>query len=165
MPCSRPSRSPSRPRFAPRTFSRATGEEFAIILPEIDGHNAHQFAEKVRRIVETTEFRFEGTKIPVTISMGVSTLDPEEPTAAAIIRRGRAAVRSQVGRPQLRQGLALNADVASILWYSAQVPMKDRDGIDKPSASRTSCRSPDEVLVERARAKDEAAFEGTDRPL
>jgi two-component system cell cycle response regulator len=68
-------------------FARYGGEEFAIILPEIDGHNAHQFAEKVRRIVETTEFRFEATKIPVTISMGVSTLDPEEPTAAAIIRR------------------------------------------------------------------------------
>jgi diguanylate cyclase (GGDEF)-like protein len=68
-------------------FARYGGEEFAIILPEIDGHNAHQFAEKVRRIVETTEFRFEGTKIPVTISMGVSTLDLEEPTAVAIIRR------------------------------------------------------------------------------
>ena len=68
-------------------FARYGGEEFAIILPEIDGHNAHQFAEKVRRIVETTEFRFESTKIPVTISMGVATLDPEEPTAAALIRK------------------------------------------------------------------------------
>jgi diguanylate cyclase (GGDEF)-like protein len=68
-------------------FARYGGEEFAIILPEIDGHNAHQFAEKVRRIVETTEFRFEATTIPVTISMGVATLDLEEPTAAALIRR------------------------------------------------------------------------------
>jgi diguanylate cyclase (GGDEF)-like protein len=68
-------------------FARYGGEEFAIILPEIDGHNAHQFAEKVRRIVENTEFRFEGTKIPVTISMGVSTLDPEDPTSEAIIKR------------------------------------------------------------------------------
>ena len=68
-------------------FARYGGEEFAIILPEIDGHNAHQFAEKIRRIVETTEFRFEGTKIPVTISMGVATLDLEEPAAAALIKR------------------------------------------------------------------------------
>jgi diguanylate cyclase (GGDEF)-like protein len=67
-------------------FARYGGEEFAIILPEIDRHNAHQFAEKIRRIVETTEFRFEGTLIPVTISMGVATLDPEEPTAAALIK-------------------------------------------------------------------------------
>jgi two-component system, cell cycle response regulator len=68
-------------------FARYGGEEFAIILPEIDGHNAHQFAEKIRRIVETTEFLFENTKIPVTISMGVATLDLEEPAAAALIKR------------------------------------------------------------------------------
>jgi diguanylate cyclase (GGDEF)-like protein len=68
-------------------FARYGGEEFAIILPEIDGHNGHQFAEKIRRIVETTEFRFEAAKIPVTISMGVATLDLEEPTAAALVKR------------------------------------------------------------------------------
>jgi diguanylate cyclase (GGDEF)-like protein len=68
-------------------FARYGGEEFAIILPEIDGHNAHQFAEKIRRIVETTDFIFEATKIPVTISMGVATLDLEEPAAAALVKR------------------------------------------------------------------------------
>ncbi len=68
-------------------FARYGGEEFAIILPEIDGHNAHQFAEKIRRIVEITEFHFEATKIPVTISMGVATLDLEEPAASALIKR------------------------------------------------------------------------------
>ncbi len=68
-------------------FARYGGEEFAIILPEIDGHNAHQFAEKIRRIVETTDFVFENTRIPVTISMGVATLDLEEPAAAALIKR------------------------------------------------------------------------------
>ena len=68
-------------------FARYGGEEFAIILPEIDGHNAHQFAEKIRRIVEITEFLFEATKIPVTISMGVATLDLEEPAAAALVKR------------------------------------------------------------------------------
>jgi two-component system cell cycle response regulator len=68
-------------------FARYGGEEFAIILPEIDGHNAHTFAEKIRRVVETTEFRFEEAKIPVTISIGLATLDPEEPAAAALIKR------------------------------------------------------------------------------
>jgi two-component system cell cycle response regulator len=67
-------------------FARYGGEEFAIILPEIDKHNAHQFAEKVRRIVEMTEFKFESTRIPVTISMGVATMDPEDPTAATLIK-------------------------------------------------------------------------------
>jgi diguanylate cyclase (GGDEF)-like protein len=67
-------------------FARYGGEEFAIIVPEIDNHGAHMFAEKVRRIVETTEFLFEGTLIPVTISMGVATLDHDEPTAAGLIK-------------------------------------------------------------------------------
>ena len=37
--------------------------------------------------------------------------------------------------------------------------MKDRDGIDKPQPAAPAAGVPDEVLVERARAKDEAAFE------
>jgi diguanylate cyclase (GGDEF)-like protein len=68
-------------------FARYGGEEFAIVLPEIDGYNATQFAEKVRRIVESTEFGFEETRIPVTISMGVATLDPETADSAALIKR------------------------------------------------------------------------------
>jgi len=68
-------------------FARYGGEEFAIILPEIDGYNAHQFAEKIRKIVEATEFSFEGTQIDVTISMGVATLDSETADSAALIKR------------------------------------------------------------------------------
>ncbi len=68
-------------------FARYGGEEFAIVLPEIDGYNSHQFAEKVRRIVEATDFMFEGTKIPVTISMGVAVLDQDTADAAALIKR------------------------------------------------------------------------------
>ncbi len=68
-------------------FARYGGEEFSIVLPEIDGYNAHQFAEKIRHIVEASEFTFEATKIPVTVSMGVATLDPETSDAGSIIKR------------------------------------------------------------------------------
>jgi diguanylate cyclase (GGDEF)-like protein len=54
-------------------MARYGGEEFTIILPEIDTYNARQFAEKVRRLVEKTVFKFEDTQIPVTISIGVAT--------------------------------------------------------------------------------------------
>jgi len=54
-------------------MARYGGEEFAIILPEIDSYNARQFAEKIRRLVEKTVFKFEDTVIPVTISIGVAT--------------------------------------------------------------------------------------------
>jgi diguanylate cyclase (GGDEF)-like protein len=68
-------------------FARYGGEEFAIILPEIDGAGALPFAEKIRQIVERTEFRFENARIPMTISMGVSTIEPDLVDAASVIKR------------------------------------------------------------------------------
>lgn len=58
-------------------LARYGGEEFAIILPEIDSYNAFQFAEKIRRLTEKAVFKFEDTEIPVTISVGVSSLSPD----------------------------------------------------------------------------------------
>jgi two-component system cell cycle response regulator len=56
---------------------RTGGEEFAIILPEVDKVGAVQLADKVRRAVEETTFRFEGTVIPLTVSLGVTEWVPE----------------------------------------------------------------------------------------
>jgi diguanylate cyclase (GGDEF)-like protein len=56
-------------------IARYGGEEFAIILPEISGPNGVLFAEKIRKLVEKTAFKFEDTKIPVTVSVGVATMD------------------------------------------------------------------------------------------
>ena len=53
-------------------MARYGGEEFAIILPEISVHNAMVFADKVRKLVEKTPFKFEDTKIPITVSVGVA---------------------------------------------------------------------------------------------
>jgi two-component system cell cycle response regulator len=58
-------------------LSRYGGEEFAIILPEIDNYNAMQFAEKIRALVEKAGFRFEDTDIPVTIAIGVASMTTE----------------------------------------------------------------------------------------
>jgi two-component system, cell cycle response regulator len=68
-------------------FARYGGEEFAIVLPEIDGLNAKPFAEKIRQLVEATDFKFENTSMPVTISMGVSTLEPDSSDAQVLIKR------------------------------------------------------------------------------
>ncbi|RMH39468.1 MAG: GGDEF domain-containing protein [Deltaproteobacteria bacterium] len=67
-------------------LSRYGGEEFAIILPEIDRHNATQFAEKIRRLIEKAVFRFEETEIPVTISIGVASWSPEYADASEFIK-------------------------------------------------------------------------------
>lgn len=55
-------------------IARYGGEEFTIILPEIENFNAIMTAEKIRKLVEQTEFIFEDITIPVTISLGVSTM-------------------------------------------------------------------------------------------
>ena len=58
-------------------MGRYGGEEFIIVLPEIDHPNAMIIAEKIRRIVERHKFVFEGVPIKVTISVGVATAWPE----------------------------------------------------------------------------------------
>ena len=56
-------------------FARFGGEEFSILLPEICHANAMIFAEKIRALIERTEFKFEDSEIPVRISIGVASLE------------------------------------------------------------------------------------------
>jgi diguanylate cyclase (GGDEF)-like protein len=67
-------------------MARYGGEEFSIILPEIDHPNALVFAEKIRKLVERTEFIFEEKKIPITISIGVATAGETPPSVEELIR-------------------------------------------------------------------------------
>ncbi|MBZ0117506.1 MAG: GGDEF domain-containing protein [Sandaracinaceae bacterium] len=57
--------------------ARTGGEEFAVIVPEVSHEGAIHLAEKLRASVEAATFRFEGTQIPVTISVGVAEWTPE----------------------------------------------------------------------------------------
>jgi len=67
-------------------LSRYGGEEFSIILPEIDLENAIQFAEKIRKLVEKAVFTFEDTEIPVTISIGVTNYDTQQADVSEFIK-------------------------------------------------------------------------------
>ena len=66
-------------------IARYGGEEFAIILPEISGPNALLFAEKVRKLVEKTGFKFEDIRIPITVSVGVATMDESVQDTTAFV--------------------------------------------------------------------------------
>jgi diguanylate cyclase (GGDEF)-like protein len=65
---------------------RYGGEEFAVIMPELELHNAVKVAERIRRVVEGNEFSISENNAAarVTISLGVSgitgadDLSPEE---------------------------------------------------------------------------------------
>lgn len=54
-------------------LARYGGEEFAVLLRGEQEDRAVACAERCRRAVEQTDFVFEGTRLPVTISLGVAT--------------------------------------------------------------------------------------------
>jgi len=68
-------------------FARYGGEEFAIVLPEIEVPTALLFAEKVRQLVQQHDFRFEKTRIDVTISVGVAGTEQKDVEPEALIKR------------------------------------------------------------------------------
>jgi two-component system, cell cycle response regulator len=85
-------------------FARYGGEEFAIVLPEIDRDHALTFAEKVRQLVQLQEFRFENTRIDVTISMGVASVGDTSPDMESLIKRAAEHLYAakNAGRNQVR---------------------------------------------------------------
>ncbi|MEM1024706.1 MAG: GGDEF domain-containing protein [Myxococcota bacterium] len=58
-------------------FARIGGEEFAVLLPETPEEKALVFAERIRTMVERSDFTFEGRSIDVTVSLGVGEIEPE----------------------------------------------------------------------------------------
>jgi len=55
-------------------FARYGGEEFAVICRGSDGTQAQVVGERLRKAVEAHRFVFEGTHIPVTISVGIAVI-------------------------------------------------------------------------------------------
>ncbi len=53
--------------------ARTGGEEFSVILPKANLHQADRFAERIRREVRERKFNVYGTDIHVTISVGSAT--------------------------------------------------------------------------------------------
>ncbi len=56
-------------------FARVGGEEFGVLLPEVEHEGALATAEKVRKVVEAARFSFDKHIIPCTVSIGVATID------------------------------------------------------------------------------------------
>lgn len=54
-------------------FARYGGEEFVVILSGSPSKVAGEVGERIRQTIESSEFVFEGKKIPVTVSVGVAT--------------------------------------------------------------------------------------------
>lgn len=55
-------------------FARFGGEEFAVLMRDVDDAKALVLAERLRRLIEAHVIEFEGQRIPVTVSIGIGTL-------------------------------------------------------------------------------------------
>lgn len=68
---------------------RFGGEEFVIVMPDTEAELAEMVAERIRAEIAQTPFLIDGgaTAVPVTVSVGVSSLRQEGDTAAALMKR------------------------------------------------------------------------------
>lgn len=66
---------------------RLGGEEFGLLLPEVDRLGGLVVAEKLRRMAELHRFEFDRTVIPVTLSIGVAELAATDAEPAELVRR------------------------------------------------------------------------------
>ena len=64
------------------TFSRFGGEEFLVILPNIDNIFLNEVVERLRRKVEKYNFNYLHKKININISAGISYYDPNKDRSA-----------------------------------------------------------------------------------
>ncbi|MCA9517739.1 MAG: GGDEF domain-containing protein [Myxococcales bacterium] len=73
-------------------FARYGGEEFALVCPETDRDGAVQYAEIIRQLVARHRFVFDGTSIPVTVSIGVGSFLPAMERPSELISAADAAL-------------------------------------------------------------------------
>ncbi|MCB1049995.1 MAG: GGDEF domain-containing protein [Acidobacteria bacterium] len=85
------------------TLGRYGGEEFLLILPGIDIHQATRVAQKMLELTSNKAFSFEKNQIPVTLSIGVAALHSSCANAEALLKNADRALykAKNQGRNQL----------------------------------------------------------------
>ncbi|MGZ3688609.1 MAG: diguanylate cyclase [Bdellovibrionota bacterium] len=81
-------------------FARYGGEEFVVLLSNTSAKAAGELAEKIRASVEAHAFIYEGKRIPVTTSLGVTELTALTESAQTLIKNADKALYTskQTGR-------------------------------------------------------------------
>ncbi|MEY4766253.1 MAG: hypothetical protein RI907_2926 [Pseudomonadota bacterium] len=78
-------------------IARWGGEEFLVLLPGTDAHNAKRLAERLRNKVATQDIACGGDTFVVTMTLGVAGLLPGETTEQAIARADSALYEGKRG--------------------------------------------------------------------
>jgi two-component system cell cycle response regulator len=79
--------------------ARYGGEEFAIILPQTDADSAKAVGERIRQLIEDTEFTIpvEPGKIRRTASIGISNMTPDDTLGSMIARADKCLYMAKTG--------------------------------------------------------------------
>ena len=91
--------------FPVRSVSRLGGEEFCLLLKDVEPEEARQLAEEIRQKVENTAFSIGANKtIDVTVSIGFSTINPKDTTATKLYQLADTAMyeAKHAGRNQVK---------------------------------------------------------------
>ena len=78
--------------------ARYGGEEFAVLLPETDSSGASVLAERIRAAVQTRSIPHPSTDLPVTVSIGVATVNSREDGEPSVLVRAADAALYQAKR-------------------------------------------------------------------
>ena len=78
-------------------LARVGGEEFAALLPEVGQDGALAAGEKLRKIVEGATFVVETLAVKITVSVGVTSLDPRGRDPMSLYERADAALYEAKG--------------------------------------------------------------------
>lgn len=65
---------------------RYGGEEFIILAPGSNASSAFDFAERLRTLIETIQFSYEGKNFKITISAGIAELNPKVKKPETLIK-------------------------------------------------------------------------------
>jgi diguanylate cyclase (GGDEF)-like protein/PAS domain S-box-containing protein len=68
------------------TPGRFGGEEFVVVLPELDVTAASRMAERIRSNIEVHPFSIKDGQIPITVSIGVGVLSEDTKTSDGLVK-------------------------------------------------------------------------------
>lgn len=74
---------------------RYGGEEFVVLLPGVDSHGVELAAERLRRIIEKHAFTSRQGTVPITISIGTSTIGLHDTATNMLERADKALYRAK----------------------------------------------------------------------
>ena len=75
-------------------LSRYGGEEFVALLSETDESIGGEIAERIRSRIEMLQLSYNGQAIPVTISVGAATFDPNQTTQSPVTRKAEELIQA-----------------------------------------------------------------------